>query len=375
VQRLFHKDDPNQPLAEGDLSTIPRLLRQPGFFWLDMYDESPAAIEAVGNLLSLDDASLHDASEMTLLPRVDEFEGYVYAVINGLVPESGGLTTDEIDMFIGERFLITVHRTPFTSIQWLQASTNVASTTNLDSPARLAAFIAQLGTRRFLPLITELDARIEDLELMAMASDPRTLPEVQALRRDVTLLRRTVGPQRDAINELAESLHPVIDTSARRAFDRVFDHYVKIVDSLDGARGQLSSVLDTHRGAVADQTNEIVRLLTVFSAVLLPLSVIAGVWGMNVIDLPFGRSRGGFYVLISGMGVIALAMWTYFARRGFVGGPKLSELPKSVGLGLIHIGTAPIRAVTTGIEATVRRSSTSSASQTAEPPDDPPERP
>lgn len=341
-------------MVEGDPTDIARLLAEEGFIWLDLYDETPEAIQAVGDALSLDEASLHDASEMTLLPRVDEFERYVYAVLFGLVPEAGGLATDEIDMFIGERFLVTVHRTPFNSIQWLQSPSNVASTTNLDTPARVAAFLAQLGTRRFLPIITELDDRIEDLELMAMSSDLRTLPEVQALRRDVGLLRRAVGPQRDAINELAESLHPVIDSAARRAFDRVFDHYVKIVDSLDGARAQLGSVLETHRGVVADQTNEIVRLLTVFSAVLLPLSVLAGIWGMNVIDLPFGHAKGGFYVIVTGMGILALGMWIYFARRGFVGRPKLSELPKAVGLGLIHIGAAPIRAVATGIEATVR---------------------
>ncbi|MGA8039101.1 MAG: magnesium transporter CorA family protein [Acidimicrobiia bacterium] len=354
MQRLFHKTTPGEQMVEGNPTDIVTLLAEPGFFWLDLYDETPEAIQAVGNALSLDEASLHDASEMTLLPRVDEFERYVYAVLFGLVPEAGGLATDEIDMFIGERFLVTVHRTPFNSIEWLQSPSNVASTTNLDSPARVAAFIAQLGTRRFLPIITELDARIEDLELMAMSSDPRTLPEVQALRRDVGLLRRSVGPQRDAINELAESLHPVIDVAARRSFDRVFDHYVKIIDSLDGARALLGSVLETHRGAVADQTNEIVRLLTVFSAVLLPLSVLAGVWGMNVIDLPFGHAKGGFYVIVTGMGILALGMWIYFARRGFVGRPKLSELPKSVGLGLIHIGVAPIKAVATGIEATVR---------------------
>lgn len=182
-----------------------------------------------------------------------------------------------------------------------------------------------------------------------MASDPRTLTEVHALRRDVSLLRRSVGPQRDVFNQLAESLHPAIDPGAARAFDRVFDHHLKIVDSLEGARGLLASVLETHRGAVADQTNEIVRILTVFSAILLPMSVISSMWGMNFIEIPFRELKWGFLALVGAMLTFGLGLWLYFSRRGFIGAPKLSELPKSVGLGLLQIGVLPIKVVSSGV--------------------------
>ncbi|MGH8913446.1 MAG: CorA family divalent cation transporter, partial [Acidimicrobiia bacterium] len=166
---------------------------------------------------------------------------------------------------------------------------------------------------------------------------------------DVGVLRRSLAPQRDVFNELAESLHPVIDPVAARAFDRVFDHHLKIVDSLDEARSLLSSVLETHRGAVADQTNEIVRILTVFSAVLLPMSVISGMWGMNFVDIPLAHWRWGFVTLVAAMLLLGLGLWLYFSRRRFVGGPQLRKLPKAVGLGLLHIGVLPIKAVSTGV--------------------------
>jgi magnesium transporter len=350
VQRLFHKENGDAPLVEVPNTDVRAALERPGFIWLDLLAEQPGEIYALAESFGLDRESLEESADISLLPRVDEHEGYVFVVLNGLVIGTGErLKTSEIDLFIAPKFLITIHRDPSPAVEWLQTAFNAQATTNLDTPAHVAAFIAQIGTRRYLPLIEALEERVDVLEEMAMASDPRTLPEVHALRRDVSLLRRSVGPQRDVFNDLAESLHPAIDANAARAFDRVFDHHLKIVDSLEGARGLLTSVLETHRGAVADQTNEIVRILTVFSAILLPMSVIASMWGMNFIEIPFADEWWGFLVLVGGMLLLGFGLWMYFSRRGFIGAPKLGEIPKSVGLGLLQIGVAPIKVVSSGV--------------------------
>ena len=350
VQRLFHKSDADSPLVERPSEEIDSLLASTGYVWLDLLAEPPSQIRALAERLGVDRASLEEAIDVSLLPRMDEHDRYLFVVLEGLVVGAGDrLNTSEVDIFVGEKFLITIHRDPFPALEWLQDPKNMASTANLDTPARVTAFIAQLGTRRYLPLIEALESRIDDLEDMALASDPRTLTEVHALRRDVSLLRRSIGPQRDVFNELAESLHPAIDPGAARAFDRVFDHHLKIVDSLDAARNLLGSVLETHRGAVADQTNEIVRILTVFSAVLLPMSVISGMWGMNFLQIPLSKRWWGFAVLVGAMVLLGIGLWLYFSRRGFIGRPKLSELPKSVGLGLLQVGVLPIKVVSTGV--------------------------
>ena len=349
VQRLFHKEDAQAPLVEVPAAEIRATLSKPGFVWLDLLGEPPEAIYALAELFGLDHGSLDEAADISLLPRMDEHDGYVFVVLNGLSTGSGErLATSELDLFIARRFLVTVHRDPFPAVEWLQTPDS-AAIANLDTPAHLAALLAQIGSRRYLPLIEALEDQVDSLEEMAMGSDPRTLPEVHALRRDVSLLRRSVGPQRDVFNELAESNHPAIDANAARAFDRVFDHHLKIVDSLEGARGLLASVLETYRGAVADQTNEIVRILTVFSAILLPMSVIASMWGMNFVEIPFQELEWGFLGLVGAMLAFGLGLWIYFSRRGFIGATKLSELPKSVGLGLLQIGVLPIKVVSSGV--------------------------
>jgi hypothetical protein len=102
------------------------------------------------------------------------------------------------------------------------------------------------------------------------------------------------------------------------------------------------------------------KILTVFSAILLPLALISGIWGMNFPNLPWARETWGFLTVIGIMMFIGVGLWLYFARLGFVGGPKLRDLPRSIGLGLVQIGTAPMRAMAdalTGVDRSAEESS------------------
>lgn len=353
---MFHKPEGQTHLVEIPISDLRRLLPGPGYVWLDLSGEPGSEIWRFADVLGLDRSSIEEALDISLLPRIDEYERYVFVVLNGLVADTGQrLTTSEIDLFVAEHFLVTIHREDSAAVDWIQAQGEQLSHANLETPSHLAALIAHISTRTYLPIIDALEQRLDVLEELAMGADPRTVPEVHALRRDVVVLRRSVAPMRDVFGEAANSVHPAIDPGAQRLFDRVYQQLLLVVESFDGARNLLSSVQETYRGAVADQTNEIVKVLTVFSAVLLPLSVIASIWGMNFVEIPVAEHPWGFFILAGTMALVAIGLWVYFVRRGFVGGPRLKELPKSVGLGLLQIGTLPVKLAIGGIETTIRQ--------------------
>lgn len=342
-------------MAEVPTEDFEALLGGPGFVWLDLIGEDPASIREVGLVLDLDESTVQEAAEESLRPRVDQHPDYLFVVLNGIaIGESGRLRSRELDMFIGRRFLLTIQQAASPAVEAVQEQLTTAPASEPSSPAQVAAAIGMLASRRLIPLVEALETRIDDLEDLAFQADPRTLTDVHALRRDTILLRRIVGPQLEVFGDLARMTHPALDKRAARAFDATHEHHSRVSDYLDGARVMLGSVLETYRGAVADQTNEIVRVLTVFSATLLPLSLIAGIWGMNFSNLPGSHANWGFYILIGAMLLVAVGFWIYFSRRGFVGAPRLKELPRSVGLGLVQIGTAPIRVVAGGVESTVR---------------------
>lgn len=319
--------------------------------WVDVVDEGDDVVRAVGAEFGLDPVAVEEALVPTHLPLLEEYLNEIFVVLHGFASDTEGrLETPETHIFIGARFLITIHDGDRSSIEFIKERLAAEGNLPVSSPAGLLAFVAHHAGRRYGSLLPELERQADRLEEMAIQGDPQTAVDVQALRRDVIYLRRALAPQFDVIEDLSESTHPAIDSEARLMFARVASQHRRALESLESGRALLGSVLETYRGAIADQTNEIMRVLTVFSAILLPLSLIAGMWGMNLIDIPGAQEPYGFLILAGIMAVLALGVWIYFARRGFIGAPRVKDLPRAVGLGLFTIGSAPIRVVADGIK-------------------------
>lgn len=321
-----------------------------GWVWIDLEGESQETIRRVVAPFGLDHTAVEEALAGNSLPLVEEHLDSVLVIVHGFATGKGTrLATPEIDVFVGERFLISIHDEELATLSHFKDRLVEETHLPVSSPAALLALMAGTSARRFTPLILELERQVDLLEELATRGDPQTIVEIHALRRDVIYLRRALAPQVEVYEDLSVSTHRVIDAEARRLFTKVTNQHLRSLEALEAGRALLGSVLETYRGAVADQTNEIMRVLTVFSAILLPLTLIAGIWGMNFDVIPGSTEEWGFWVLAGLMAILAGSVWIYFARRGFIGAPRLRELPKAVGLGLYTIGSAPIRVVAGGI--------------------------
>lgn len=347
---VYRWDDQNvAPVEIAGVPTIPEGEHQ--WVWVDVVGEEPDVIRELGRSFGLDAPAVEESFVETNLPLVEEHLDDIFVVLHGFSTGGQRLSTPEIDVFIGDKFLITIRDGPREAIDTIKERMREEGGVPVSSPAALIGYMSLLSGRRYAPLILELERQADALEEMAMRGDPQTVVEIHALRRDVIYLRRALGPQFEAYEDLSESTHHAMNDEARQLFLRVALQHQRSLTSVEAGRALLSSVLETYRGAVADQTNEIVRVLTVFSAILLPLTLIAGIWGMNFSKIPFADVGWGFWGLLALMGLLVVGVWIYFSRRGFIGAPRLRELPRSVGLGLYKIGSAPIRVVAGGIRS------------------------
>jgi magnesium transporter len=346
MQRLFYVSPGARKATERRPEELGHALAGDGWIWLDVTDPTDSDIAVVEAHFDFDPLCLDDLLDQTLLPKVDDHGAYLFVVLHTVSTLDGQrLHTQKLDLLVGRNFLVTVHKSPMISIDWVAGHAVESSHWVEEGPVRLSAAIAEVGIRRYLPLLDALEKRIDDLDDRAMDGDPHTLGESHVLRRDVIMLRKVLGPQREVLLNLSNTASPLMNESTRRAFSDVYDHHFRLVESFDSARALLASVVDTYRGVVELRTNEVMKVLTVFSAILLPLALIAGIWGMNFGDIPGYELRWGFIGLVAVMAIIAVSLWVYFVRRGFIGGVKLREVPRAVGLGLIHIGAAPLRVV------------------------------
>ena len=337
--RVFHHDGQHfQPVPYAGDVTIP----DAGWVWVDVVGADYETISGVGADFGFDPLSIDDVVT-DLLPKTDVFDEYRYLVGHALRFVDDRIGTIEFDMFLGSRFLVTFRPGEVWGFETIVDRVESGAADRLTTPAALAARILEIESRRFMTLVDGLDERISELEERAMAADNAVIGAAQALRRDVIVLRRVFGPQRDVLQQLTfdENLSPL----ERRVFGDVYDHHFRFVESLDTARALIGSIQETHRGAIAARTNEVMKVLTVFSAVILPLTLIAGIWGMNV-GLPLQDDPAAFAWLVGGMGIFAFGLWSYFAWRGFVGRIRLDRLPKAVGLTIAHLTAPVIRPVT-----------------------------
>jgi magnesium transporter len=318
-----------------------------GWFWLDFETADPRVILEIGTALGFDPLSIEDVVT-DMLPKLDKYDHYRYLVCHGLSFSEERIGTTEYDMFLGERMVVTFRPSEIYAVSRMRERIGATETAAINTPAEFVALLLEAGSRRFAGVIESLDDLVEDLEVRAMLADNAVIGEAHALRRDVIVLRRVFRPQRDILARLSEDKSLAAD--ARRAFADVYDHHFRFVESLESAQSLIGSIQETHRGAIAARTNEVMKVLTVFSAIMLPLTLVAGIWGMNI-RLPFADSPNAFAIIVAGMSAVAVGLWLYFASRGFVGGIRLSRLPKAVGLTIAHLA-APVlpKAIRPGLE-------------------------
>jgi magnesium transporter len=349
MQRLYHRPDgAGRALVPHPVEDLDGLVTGDGWVWLDVEAPTRDELVALDARFGFGKLVMEDLLEPTLYPRVVDFEDGLFVVMHALAPDTTRLRTIEIDAYLRSGLLVTVHAEPVPAIDWVRSEGCDVPELADGGPDRMIARIADGGARRYLPLIDALDDRIAELEDLAVTGERHLPGEIQGLRRDAVWLRRVIAPQRDVFRELSREGHRLVSTRARQRFEDVYVHHDRIVDGLDSARLVLAATLETYRSTVAETMNEVMKLLTVFSAILLPLSVLAGIYGMNFEYMPELAWRWGYFALLGVMAVTAGGLWIWFARRGFVGGPRWRRVPAVVGRGLadlVHLTVLPIRAI------------------------------
>ena len=346
MQYLFHIAAGADRAEPADAEALETVRASGGWLWLDVVEFSGEEAMAIARVFGFDPIAMEDVTDLTEFPKVDDYQDHAFVVAHGVTPDPARLHTSEYNAFIGSGLLVTFHREDLPEFSWVRDHVQEPGWLGESGPDAAFARIAEAGARRFQPLIEGLEERVLDVEARAVAGDHTVIGEVQALRRDALMLRKVVGPLRDTFMRLGSEQLAGVGERARLRCQSVRDHYFRIAESLDTAQAVLGAVLETYRSTVAERTNEVMKVLTVFTAILLPLSLVAGIYGMNFAHMPELDWRAGYLWALGVMAVVGVGLWVYFARRGFVGGPRIGQAPRVVGKGLADLVRLTIKPVT-----------------------------
>ncbi len=287
--------------------------------WVDILDPDREAIHLLQDEFHFHPLSLEDMVRAHQRPKIDIYASYYFLVFYTIdYPVQGaGLRVAELDMFLGPNYLVTAHAEPMQVIDevWARWQRRV-ELVGLDVGALLYEILDHIVDDYF-PVIDALAEEVESVETRIFERfDKSALEDIFGLKKEFLTLRRLIAPERDVVNVLLRRDPPVLPPGSVVFFQDVYDHLIRVLDSIDTYRDLLSSALDAYLSVQNNNLNDIMRRLTVISTIFLPLTFITGFFGMNFESLPFGN----FWVEAVVMGLmllVPLGMLLYFRWQGW----------------------------------------------------------
>ena len=290
-------------------------------FWVDLAAPVEDELRVLGDVFHFHPLAIEDATSALQYPKIEPYQGFLYLVLHGIdgAPKHAQFATRDIDFFIGRNFLVTVHDGHSRSIAHLREVCSRHQHILAEGPVALVHRIVDAMVDNYRPVIEQIEDRIGQLEEQAFAGHERMARYVMKLKREVTSMRRVLIPQRDAIGRLARREFPIISDEMAYRFRDVYDHVVRLTEEAILFQDRVTGIFEVNLSTVSHRLNQVMKLLTVMSTIFLPLTVLTGMWGMNI---PLPHFPGGDnvqFAWIAGiMAAISLAMIALFRRNRWI---------------------------------------------------------
>jgi magnesium transporter len=308
---------------------LPDLIDDPtNVVWVDLQGETPECLEEAKdvllNIFKFHKLTVEDCIETRNQPKVEAFEKYFYFIVHGIRPgetNPANFATKELDGYLGANFVVTFHIERFRSIKVVKQQIRSTPVVCQRGAAFLLHHILDELVDMYMPIVDDFDRTINRLEervFHMQRGSNAVLGEIMALRRSVARLRRISARQLDVLYRISHGEFPQIPETILPFYRDVHDHLVRITDLAENYRDLVSGLFDIHFSVVATKANDVMKTLAVVSAIILPLSLIAGIYGMNFENMPELHSQNGYYLTIAAMGVLAVVLLVYFWRKGWI---------------------------------------------------------
>src|SRR6188768_1557151 len=285
--------------------------------WLDIAGFDDAVGPLLAEVFRFHPIAVEDALSVTQFPKIEPYPGYLYVVLHGIDFKASQhqFATRDVDFFLGPNYLVTVHDGDSRSIAKLREVCERHTHVLREGPVALMHRIVDQMVDNYRPTMEALEEQIDSLEEEAFYGRNNLVRRVLRLKRDLASMRRILIPQRDAVGRLARREFPAINDEMSYRFRDVYDHVVRLTEEAMLFQDRVTGILEVNLATVSNRLNQVMRVLTVLSTIFMPLTLIAGLWGMNVPlpMLPGGESAqfwwvSGFMLALTG-GMLTLFRW------------------------------------------------------------------
>jgi magnesium transporter len=324
IRALYRSHDGNVYADINAIQLTEAIQDEDGLLWLDMFNEpKEACIPILGDDFDFHPLAIDDALEESHVPKVDDWGTYLYIVLHGVIfdpEEEEPLSTNELDLFLGENYLVTYRNHPMSGLERVWETCQRDERLMQKSAGNLLYRIADEMVANYMPVVDEIDETVDQIEdVLFDRPEPQLLERIFTLKRALLHLRRIILPQREVLNKLARGDFGVIPEDERVFFRDVYDHLVRLYDIAEGLRDLVGGALETYLSVVSNRMNEVMKILAVITTLFMPVSFLSGFFGMNffqpVASSPVWIERITFFMVLAVMIVIPVGMYLWMRRR------------------------------------------------------------
>jgi magnesium transporter len=307
-------------LAGVDLDACLASLQSPSMTWINVAGlHDPALLEQLGQALGLHPLVLEDVANTAQRPKVEDYEGYFFIVLKMLEydQEAGAVRVEQVSLVLGDNYLVSFQEDASDVFDPVRTRLrNAAGRLRKFAADYLAYALIDAIVDNYFVILELIGDEIEEIEeQVSEHPENQPLPSIYRLKREMIALRRAVWPLREVLAVLQHSESPLIRPGTAIYLRDVYDHTIQIMDTVESMRDLLSGMLDVYLSVLSNRMNEIVKVLTIFSTIFIPLTFLAGVYGMNFRHFPEIQWQYGYSLFWLVCGLIAVIMLLYFRRK------------------------------------------------------------
>ena len=297
--------------------------RGQGLLWLNVSGlHDTALLEEIGQTFGLHPLLMEDVLNTEQRPKFEDYGDYLFVVLKRLQYEraSGHLVADQISLVLGKDFVLSFLEREADLFEPVRLRIRSArGRLRKSGPDFLLHALLDRVVDDYFAVLEDLGEEIEQLEGQILdRPSPVAMRTLHRLKRELVAMRRSVWPLREVIGGLDRSDSELLSASVELYLRDVYDHTVHVIDGLENDRDILSGLLDVHLSGLSNRMNEIMKLLTIISTIFIPLTFIAGVYGMNFRFMPELDWHWGYFAVLAGMLGIGLGMLVFFRRKRWI---------------------------------------------------------
>lgn len=322
IQTVVYEHDSQRFDREIRFDEISEVIKPPhNLVWVDVEKPTPEEMRALEHEFGFHPLSIEDVLHGHQRPKIDEYNGYFFLVLNALKYDRESMELDliEIDFFIGRNYVVTVHDGSSPALDDALTRARAHPRVFEEGIGLLVYTIMDTIIDEYMPVLDIIDEQVDDIE-ESLFHDfrPDAISTIFGLKREMLKVRRNVGHMRDVFNILARRDQPLFSAHAVVYFQDIYDHLYRITDAVDIYRDTLTSALDAYVSLNANKLNEIMKVFAGISIILMSAALIAGIYGMNFEHMPELKWIHGYPSALTLMVVLGLAELIWFKRKNWL---------------------------------------------------------